>query len=68
LSEIINHLLMGGSENANADDADAATPSRKPRPFDFLIDNEFLRTTLKRHLANKGVTTVAFSAAVHRDT
>ncbi|ORX81810.1 WD40 repeat-like protein [Basidiobolus meristosporus CBS 931.73] len=41
LSEIINHLL--GLE--------------KPKPFDFLIDGEFLRTSLNEYLVEKGLST-----------
>ena len=50
LSEIINHLL--------ARDESAADAPRKARPFDFLIDGEFLRTSIKRHLSLKNLTTV----------
>ncbi|KAK9728215.1 ribosome biogenesis protein ytm1, variant 2 [Basidiobolus ranarum] len=41
LSEIINHLL--GLE--------------KPKPFDFLIDGEFLRTSLTEYLVEKNLST-----------
>ncbi|CAG8440041.1 13062_t:CDS:10 [Ambispora leptoticha] len=41
LSEIVNHLL--GYE--------------KPIPFDFLIDGEFLRTSLSEYLQNAGLST-----------
>jgi len=41
LSEVVNHLL--GLE--------------RPRVFDFLIDGEFLRTSLQKYLASKGSST-----------
>lgn len=76
LSEIINHLLANtSSAGENDDDGDAAaqdaadstTRAKKARPFDFLIDNEFLRTTLKRMLALKNVSTVRVARARARN-
>ena len=52
LSEIINHLLAL-NESGDAE--------RKSKPFDFLIDNEFVRTTLKQHLQSRNLSTVRFA-------
>eukprot|EP00727_Mastigamoeba_balamuthi_P010463 m51a1_g6039 putative wd40 repeat-containing protein (461) ;mRNA; f:161429-163867 len=55
LSEVVNHLLATSS----------------PVPFDFLVGNEFLRTTLARHMAERGIAaegtiTVEYTLAVGR--
>uniref|UniRef100_A0A0L0NR85 Ribosome biogenesis protein YTM1 n=1 Tax=Candidozyma auris TaxID=498019 RepID=A0A0L0NR85_CANAR len=48
LSEIVNHLL--GRED----------DEKKPVPFDFLIDGQLLRTSLKEYLVKNGLSSEAF--------
>ncbi|CAK4660362.1 hypothetical protein LEN26_006894 [Aphanomyces euteiches] len=40
LSQVVNHLLN----------------TTTPKPFDFLIDNQFLRTTLEKYIVNNSLT------------
>ena len=47
LSEIINHLIRGAKESE--------TEEYQITPFDFIIDGEFLRTSIKKHLRDRGI-------------
>jgi ribosome biogenesis protein YTM1 len=54
LSEIINHLLSTANDGDDDDDEHAASAAPvKRRPFDFLLDGEFIRTSLKMHMATR---------------
>lgn len=50
LSEIINHLIR----DINEGEADG-TEGYQITPFDFIIDGEFLRTSIKKHLRDRGI-------------
>jgi ribosome biogenesis protein len=58
LSEIINHLLSSSvnddddNDNNNENDTEQQRSKRR-RPFDFLLDGEFIRTSLKLHMATR---------------
>ncbi|RUP49005.1 NUC135 domain-containing protein [Jimgerdemannia flammicorona] len=51
LSEIVNHLLGSGMYSP------PGTLTKNPVPFDFLIEGQFLRTSLSEYLENAGLST-----------
>jgi hypothetical protein len=59
LWKIINRIILYISD----DQVDT-----KDVEFDFLIDGEFLRLTLDRHLENKGISTVSKKILSLKDT
>ena len=59
LWKIINKIILYISDD-QVDTKDVA--------FDFLIDGEFLRLTLDRHLENKGISTVSKKILLLKDT
>lgn len=61
LSEIINHLLQGES-SAESEEGEAA--KRTHVPYDFLVNGEFLRTSLAKYLNKHSISGVsAYSVA-----
>ena len=57
LSEIINHLIRGTkAESAEAEGAgESESAEYQITPFDFIINGEFLRTSIKKHLRDRGI-------------
>jgi ribosome biogenesis protein YTM1 len=80
LSQVINHLLKTGlytfikldnftskiSFEVWKHSKNFRFSAEKPIPFDFLIDNEFLRTSLGEFLQQKGKSTVGYHT-LHMD-
>lgn len=57
LSEIINHLIRGVQSTTPSDESESSTETGAYQitPFDFIIDGEFLRTSIKKHLRDRGI-------------